>query len=137
MSSITVSRDLRGRFGSARDQEARQTCLAFAMSDAHAAAIGGMWSPLSCEYLFYHAKQLGRLLGAVGVCLAERAIYEPPSQGRADHQIGDTMFRGIEEKSCARAWAAACESIIGTHDEGYNVVIDVADPVKHDAKDNE
>lgn len=46
------------------------------------------------------------------------------------------MFRGIEAKSCARAWAAACKSIMGTKNEGYNVVIDVADPVKHDAKDN-
>jgi hypothetical protein len=57
MSSITVRHDLRGRFGSARDQRGRETCLAFAMSDAHAAAIGHPWSPLSCEYLFYHAKQ--------------------------------------------------------------------------------
>lgn len=47
------------------------------------------------------------------------------------------MFRGIEEKSCARAWAAACTSITGTRGEGYNVVIDVADPVNHDGKDNE
>src|SRR4051794_11530545 len=46
------------------------------------------------------------------------------------------MFRGVEAKSCARAWAAACKSIMGTKNEGYNVVIDVADPVKHDAKDN-
>jgi hypothetical protein len=46
------------------------------------------------------------------------------------------MYRGIEGMSCARAWVAACESIIGTEDEGYNVVIDVADPVRHDAKDN-
>ena len=57
MSSITVSHDLRGRFGPARDQGGRETCLAFATSDAHAAAIGPPWSPLSCEYLFYHAKQ--------------------------------------------------------------------------------
>ncbi len=57
MSAITVRHDLRGRFGSARDQEGRETCLAFAMSDAHAAARGDPWSPLSCEYLFYHAKQ--------------------------------------------------------------------------------
>ena len=57
MSSITVRHDLRGRFGPARDQEGRETCLAFAMSDAHAAAIGGTWSPLSCEYLFYYSKQ--------------------------------------------------------------------------------
>lgn len=56
MSSITVRHDLRSQFGSARDQGVRETCLAFAMSDAHAAAIGGSWSPLSCEYLFYHAK---------------------------------------------------------------------------------
>jgi thymidylate synthase len=47
------------------------------------------------------------------------------------------MIRTIQKKSCARAWADACESIISTEDEGYNVVIDVADPVKHDAKDNE
>jgi len=57
MSSITVRHDLRGRFGPARDQGGRETCLAFAMSDAHAAAINGPWSPLCCEYLFYHAKQ--------------------------------------------------------------------------------
>jgi hypothetical protein len=57
MSFITVRYDLRSRFGPARDQGGRQTCLAFAMSDAHAAAIGGTWSPLSCEYLFYRAKQ--------------------------------------------------------------------------------
>ncbi len=57
MSAITVRHDLRGRFGPARDQGGRETCLAFAMSDAHAAARGNPWSPLSCEYLFYHAKQ--------------------------------------------------------------------------------
>lgn len=56
MSSIKVRHDLRDRFGAARDQGGRETCLAFAMSDAHAAAIGGEWTPLSCEYLFYHAK---------------------------------------------------------------------------------
>ncbi|MBR9802766.1 peptidase C1 [bacterium] len=57
MSPITVRHDLRGRFGSARDQGGRQTCLAFAISDAHAASIGTPWSPLSCEYLFWQAKQ--------------------------------------------------------------------------------
>jgi Papain family cysteine protease len=56
MSSITVLKDLRGRFGQARDQGARPTCLAFAMSDAHAATRDD-WTALSCEYLFYHAKQ--------------------------------------------------------------------------------
>ena len=56
MSSISVRHDLRGKFGPARDQGARPTCLAFAMSDAHAAAIEP-WNPLCCEYLFYHAKR--------------------------------------------------------------------------------
>ncbi len=57
MSAIAVRRDLRGRFGPARDQGGRETFFAFAMSDGHAAARGNPWSPLSCEYLFYHAKQ--------------------------------------------------------------------------------
>ncbi len=57
MSSIKVSHDLRGRFGPARDQRGRETCLAFATSDAHAAAIGQPWAELCCEFLFYHAKQ--------------------------------------------------------------------------------
>ena len=57
MSRITVRQDLRGRFGPARDQGARATCLAFAMSDTHAAMRGGAWYALCCEYLFYQAKQ--------------------------------------------------------------------------------
>lgn len=57
MSTITVRHDIRKRFGPARDQGARETCLAFATSDAHAASLGGSWRPLSCEYLFYYAKR--------------------------------------------------------------------------------
>lgn len=56
MSSIAVSKDLRSRFGPPRDQGQRPTCLAFAMSDAHAAA-RGPWADLSCEHLFHHAKK--------------------------------------------------------------------------------
>ena len=56
MSSIAVRHDYRGRFGPARDQGSRPTCLAFAMSDAHAAALTP-WDPLCCEYLFFHAKR--------------------------------------------------------------------------------
>jgi hypothetical protein len=56
MSSIIIRHDLRGLFGPARDQGARPTCLVFALSDAHAAALGP-WSPLCCEYLFFHAKR--------------------------------------------------------------------------------
>lgn len=48
------------------------------------------------------------------------------------------MYRGIPtQQSCARAWVAACRSIMGTGDENYNIVIDVADPVTLDDKDHE
>lgn len=56
MSNVSITADLRVRFGSARDQGARPTCLAFAVSDAHAAVRDLDWEPLSCEYLFFHAK---------------------------------------------------------------------------------
>jgi C1A family cysteine protease len=46
--------DLRGIFGPARDQNPRPTCMAFAASDAHAAARIG-WNPLSAEWAYYHA----------------------------------------------------------------------------------
>jgi Papain family cysteine protease len=46
--------DLCGHFGPARDQNPRPTCLAFAASDAHAAARAG-WEPLSTEWAYYHA----------------------------------------------------------------------------------
>ncbi|MDE2166248.1 MAG: C1 family peptidase [Alphaproteobacteria bacterium] len=51
---VTVECDLRHQFGPARDQGARPTCMAFAASDAHAAARSG-WVPLSCEYAYFHA----------------------------------------------------------------------------------
>ena len=43
-------------FGQARNQGARPTCMAFAASDIHAALRRG-WSPLSCEYAFYQARE--------------------------------------------------------------------------------
>ena len=54
-----VRQDLRSRFGAARDQGARPTCLAFAASDTHA-AMRTPWSPLSCEFAFYHAQRRAR-----------------------------------------------------------------------------
>jgi len=56
MTSIDVIVDLRANFGPARDQLQRPTCLAFAVSDAHAGIRGG-WLPLSCEYLYFCAIQ--------------------------------------------------------------------------------
>jgi len=46
--------DLRASFGTARDQSPRPTCLAFAASDAHAAARRA-WKLLSAEWAYYHA----------------------------------------------------------------------------------
>ncbi len=60
MSEIIIRQDLRSRFGPARDQGPRATCLAFAMSDTHAAMRDRAWCALSCEYLFYQAKQRDR-----------------------------------------------------------------------------
>jgi Papain family cysteine protease len=59
--SVTIIRDLRGTFGGVRDQGPRPTCLAFAISDAHA-ELSQPFRPLSVEYLYYHAVQrtLGR-----------------------------------------------------------------------------
>lgn len=54
--SIIVDKDLSARFGPARDQDPRPTCMAFAASDAHAAARGA-WQPLSVEWAYYHALQ--------------------------------------------------------------------------------
>jgi hypothetical protein len=53
---VVVAQDLRAMFGPARDQGERPTCLAFAASDAHA-ALRQPWSPLSCEFAFYHAQR--------------------------------------------------------------------------------
>ncbi len=55
--SMTIVCDLRHKFGIVRDQGARPTCLAFALSDAH----GSLHAPfknLSVEYLYCNAVQL-------------------------------------------------------------------------------
>jgi hypothetical protein len=54
--AIDILCDIRHWFGPARDQGARPTCLAFAISDAHA-ALREPWTALSCEFAFYHAQR--------------------------------------------------------------------------------
>ena len=49
---LVVLSDFRDRLGNARDQGVRPTCLAFALSDAHAGLREGR-IPLSCEFLIY------------------------------------------------------------------------------------
>lgn len=51
---LTIEKDLRTRFVGARDQGPRPTCLAFALSDAHAAERPPHRS-LSVDFLYYHA----------------------------------------------------------------------------------
>ncbi len=53
---LDVVVDLRGQFGPARDQKRRPTCMAFAASDAHAAARGNL-EFLSTEFAHFHAVQ--------------------------------------------------------------------------------
>lgn len=66
---IAIKTDLRHLLGPARDQGARPTCLAFAASDAHAALRDG-WTPLSCEYAYYHAQQRSRRAPDQGATLS-------------------------------------------------------------------
>jgi C1A family cysteine protease len=60
--------DLRSSFGPARDQDPRPTCMAFAASDAHAAARTD-WDPLSAEWAYYHALKRDGGLPEDGVTL--------------------------------------------------------------------
>lgn len=53
---VAIESDVRARFGTARDQGERPTCLVFAASDVHA-SLRQPWVPLSCEYLFFHAQR--------------------------------------------------------------------------------
>jgi papain like protease len=52
--SVNITRDLRGEFDGVRDQGTRPTCLAFAVSDAHATLLPA-FRFLSVDYLYYHA----------------------------------------------------------------------------------
>jgi hypothetical protein len=128
MSPITIRRDLRDRFGPARDQGDRNTCLAFALSDLHSAVIGGAWAPLCCEYLFYHAKQRdptplddGTTISAIRAALkedgqpvesawpylaavpADLALWKPPAS------VGALYRRGSRQG--AKAFDTAWDSV--------------------------
>jgi C1A family cysteine protease len=53
--TITTETDLSDQTGPIRNQGKRPTCIAFATSDLHAAARAATFTPLSVEYLYYHA----------------------------------------------------------------------------------
>jgi hypothetical protein len=85
MSSVKIMKDLRSKLGEAREQGARPTCLAFATSDAHSFAIGEPWNPLSCEYLFYHAKKGdGSMPGGTNVTAIATALKAEGQPVEAD-----------------------------------------------------
>lgn len=58
MTLVSPIVDLRDQFAAIRDQGSRPTCLAFATSDAHSSTLDHD-AELSCEYLYYHAQNLG------------------------------------------------------------------------------
>ncbi len=121
MRNIKISVDLRGSFGTARDQGARPTCLAFAASDAHASLRAG-WVPLSCEYAFFQAQRragrnphTGALLSSILEALrmdgqpeesgwpylsatpTDVALWTPPSEiGELFGRDGATINHSIE-----------------------------------------
>ncbi|MDE1918650.1 MAG: C1 family peptidase [Sphingomonadales bacterium] len=108
MATIEIEVDLRERFGPARDQGPRPTCLAFATSDNHAGLRAG-WQPLSCEYLYFHAqRRAGRLpgQGAVLPAMLEalRGDGQPVEAGwpylDASPPEGDAWKPPIEVGSC-------------------------------------
>jgi hypothetical protein len=75
---VKIGTDLRKRLGPARDQGTRQTCLAFALSDLHAAARASP-QQLSPEHLYWHAVQRSVTKDAhapLGISVAVDALRE-------------------------------------------------------------
>lgn len=70
MSTVAIKNDIRKLFGPVRDQGSRPTCLAFAASDAHA-SLRQFWTPLSCEYAFFHAQRRANRAHDVGALLPQ------------------------------------------------------------------
>jgi hypothetical protein len=85
MTIITTKIDLRSMFGPVRDQGQRPTCLAFAASDLHA-AVRGAWSPLSCEYVFYHAQRRAKRTPSDGATLP--SVLEALRDDGQPHETG-------------------------------------------------
>jgi hypothetical protein len=113
--SIVIKKDLAPAFGSARDQGARPTCLAFAASDCHAATLGA-WEPLSCEWIYYRAQArcgrshadgatLGSMLDALrhdGQPIEAAWPYQPTvAEPWAPPTGSPTLFRTVGELTTA------------------------------------
>jgi hypothetical protein len=83
--SVQVHKDFRSKFGAARDQKRRPTCMAFAASDAHAMARGGVFEELSVEFAYFSA-------------LKRRAIFDPSRGVAMEDMLGtiDTIGQPLE-----------------------------------------
>jgi hypothetical protein len=135
MSAIIVSIDLRARFGPARNQGPRPTCLAFAASDAHA-SLRSSWKPLSCEYAFYHSQRragrppgTGALLSSMLEALRQDGqpgedgwpylVSTPPDEvpWMPPPEVGELFGRNGEQA------AHQLDRVIGELDQGRPVII--------------
>jgi hypothetical protein len=83
--SIQVHKDLRSKFGAARDQKRRPTCMAFAASDAHAVARGVAFDELSVEFAYYST-------------LKRSAVFDPSRGVAMENMLGaiDTIGQPLE-----------------------------------------
>ncbi len=135
MNDIVVSIDLRSRFGPARNQGPRPTCMAFAASDTHAGLRTG-WVPLSCEYAFYQAQRragrppsTGALLSSMLEALREDGQPEeggwpylatPPADAvswRPPAEVGALFGRNGEKV------VHGLDRVIGELDQGRPVIL--------------
>lgn len=80
--SVAPVVDLRHKFGPARNQAARQTCLAFAISDAHAEARGLPYEELSAEFIFYHAAKRAPVFNPHGGITVENGLMTLENEGQ-------------------------------------------------------
>jgi C1A family cysteine protease len=119
--AVSVCSDCRRRYGPARDQGERPTCLAFAASDAHA-ALREPWIALSCEFAFYNAQHragrapfTGALLSAMLIALkldgqpvetdwpyldtlpSDLRAYSPPSGLQVFRRDSEARADGLDE----------------------------------------
>lgn len=104
MTTLALTNDLRHMFGPVRNQGSRPTCLAFAASDAHA-ALRGKWSPLSCEYLFFHAQRRGNRAPSTGAIL--RHILDALREDGQPEEKGWAYLKGPVD---AKTWQAPAKA---------------------------
>src|SRR5262249_441479 len=79
-------------------------------------------------------------MGPSRLRLAQRTLRDPTAENRRHFTLGGSAGMAIilpAQQSCPRAWVEACLALIREGGEGYNVLIEVTDPVTHDAQNVE